>query len=419
MAKRVKEASGKKQIVPESSGDLADYSDSLSSRIAAIWTAARSHASRTVSTSHVCAFWLVGREIVEDEQQGKARAAYGKQVLVGVSKRLAKNSGTTWSVRNLEYARSFFLGYSELIAVEKANAVRSNLGFPTPKSGKTNAVRSKSERVENARGGALASLLEIDLQGTWCPGRLHPGISWTHYRILLRVKQRDARDFYEIEAVENAWSARQLERQIASLLFERLIKSRDKEGVRRLANEGLLPQQPVDVIKDPYILEFVDLPADHRLVESKLEEALISQMQSFLLELGTGFAFIGRQKRITLEGDHFYPDLVFYHVALKCYVIIDIKVRKLSHSDLGQMQLYVNYYDREVVGEGDRPTIGIILCTDKNDAMVRYVLPENEQQIFASRYQLHLPSEEQLREQLQMELERLVSDEDDSFKGRR
>ena len=223
------------------------------------------------------------------------------------------------------------------------------------------------------------------------------------------MTRSEVRDFYEIEAVRNGWSARQLERQINSLLFERLLKSRDKAGLMALANEGLLATQPADIIKDLYVLEFLDLPESHRLVESQVEAALVSHLQEFLLELGNGFAFIGRQVRLTLDGDHFYPDLIFYHVRLKCYVVVDLKVGKLDHGDLGQMQLYVHYDDREVAEAGDNPTVGLILCTDKNEAMVRYVLAEESRQIFASRYQLQLPSEETLRLQVERELERLES----------
>ena len=194
---------------------------------------------------------------------------------------------------------------------------------------------------------------------------------------------------------------------MASLLFDRLAKSRDKKGVLPLANEGQVLTRPQDVIKDPYVLEFLDLPEAHRLVESRVEEALIGQMQSFLLELGRGFAFVGRQLRLTLDGDHFYPDLVFYHVKLKCYVVIDLKVGKLAHGDLGQMLLYVNYYDREVAAKDDSPTIGLILCSEKNDAVVRYVLADKNNQVFASRYQLHLPSEDDLRTEMRRELDML------------
>lgn len=241
----------------------------------------------------------------------------------------------------------------------------------------------------------------------WRPGQLNAGLSWTHYRALLRVERREMRDFYEIESVRNGWSARQLERQIDSFLFERLAKSRDKTGVLALANEGQALNRPQDAIKDPYVLEFLDLPESHRLVESRIEEALINQLQDFLLELGSGFAFIGRQKRLTLDGDHFYPDLVFYHIKLKCYVIIDLKVGRLAHGDIGQMQLYVNYYDREIAAKGDNPTIGLLLCSEKNDAVVRYVLPQGNEQIFASRYQFALPSEEDLRAEIRRELEQI------------
>ncbi|HRG06190.1 MAG TPA: PDDEXK nuclease domain-containing protein, partial [Acidovorax defluvii] len=237
------------------------------------------------------------------------------------------------------------------------------------------------------------------------PGVLNPSLSWTHYRTLLKEERQPVRDFYEIESVRNGWSARQLERQMHSFLFERLAKSRDKQGVLALANEGQALNRAQDVIKDPYVLEFLDLPESHRLVESRIEEALINQLQAFLLELGSGFAFVGRQRRLTLDGDHFYPDLVFYHVKLKCYVVIDLKVGKLTHGDLGQMQLYVNYYDREVAAKGDNPTIGLLLCSEKNDAVVRYVLGDKSEQIFASRYQFALPSEDDLRAEIRREME--------------
>lgn len=409
----MKKDQSKKEVRRTRTGLVSDDGGAaLSERIAAIWSAAQAHAARTVSVGHVCGYWLTGREIVEDEQQGESRAAYGKQVLAGISERLAEMGAKHWSFRNLAHARAFFLGYPELLDAKKVNAVRSQLGF-VARGSKVNAVRSKSAKTRpDDVPIALRAALVPKAGSGWKPGMLHANLSWSHYRALIRVKRRDARDFYEIEAIKNGWSGRQLERQIVSLLFERLAKSRDKAGVLVLANQGLIPERPVDVIKDPYVLEFLELPASHRLVESSLEAALISQMQAFLLELGSGFAFIGRQKRLTLDGDHFYPDLVFYHVVLKCYVIIDLKVGKLNHADLGQMQLYVHYYDREVAGPGDQPTLGLILCTDKNDAVVRYILPESNQQIFASRYQLHLPSEAQLREEMQREIEILAAEKD-------
>src|SRR5664280_2587704 len=242
----------------------------------------------------------------------------------------------------------------------------------------------------------------------WKPGMLHPNLSWSLYRHLLRVDKPEARSFYEIEALQNNWSARELERQINSLLYERLALSRDKKGLLRLARKGQVIQEPLDVFKDPLVLEFLKIPAAAKLVESDLEAALLNELQSFLLELGKGFAFVARQERITLDGDHFYIDLVFYHTILKCFVLLDLKVRKLTHEDLGQFQLYLNYYDRERRTPGDNPTLGLILCTDKNDAVVRYTLgPEKQKKIFASRYKLLLPSEAELKTELQRELKRI------------
>jgi len=225
----------------------------------------------------------------------------------------------------------------------------------------------------------------------------------------LRVDKPEARAFYEIEATEANWSTREMERQINSLLYERLAMSKDKKGLMRLAKKGQEIAKPDDVFKDPVVMEFLGLPESPRLQESDLEEALINNLQDFLLELGKGFAFVSRQERITLEGDHFYVDLVFYHVVLKCFVLIDLKVDKLTHADLGQLQLYVNYYDQERCTEDDNPTLGLVLCTDKNDAVVKYTLgPEQSKKIFASRYKFHLPSEAELRKELQREVRQLT-----------
>ena len=216
----------------------------------------------------------------------------------------------------------------------------------------------------------------------------------------MRVENEEARLFYEQEAVRSHWNKRQLERQINTLFFERLLKSRDKDGMLQLANKGQTIARPLDAIKDPYVLEFLGLPESHRLIESDLETALTTHLQDFLLELGTGFAFVARQRRLTLDGDHFFTDLVFYHIRLRCYVIIDLKIDKLTHGDLGQMQMYVHYFDREVCSPDDGPTIGLILCTDKNDAVVEYVLDKGKERIFASRYKLELPPKEKLRKLL-------------------
>jgi len=361
----------------------------LLSVIREIWEAARTQAARSVNSALVRANWLIGKQIVEAEQQGKARAAYNRGLLKSLSSALEKEFGSGFSVSALQYMRAFFLGYPDLLMIQHASRVESN------------------RKADSIKQHALRVNFPEPSEGAWSPGHLHSGLSWTHYRTLLKVDQREVRDFYEIEAVRNGWSARQLERQVNSLLFFRLLKSRDKKGLLELANEGQHIQQPVDVIKDPYVLEFLDLPESHQLVESKLEQALLSRLQAFLLELGSGFAFVGRQRRITLEGDHFYPDLVFYHARLKCYVIVDLKVEKLTYADLGQMQLYVHYYDREVADSDDNPTLSLILCTDKNKAVVRYVLDESNKQIFASSYQFHLPTEEELREELRREVQLL------------
>jgi predicted nuclease of restriction endonuclease-like (RecB) superfamily len=242
------------------------------------------------------------------------------------------------------------------------------------------------------------------------PG-LAPALSWSHYRLLMRVENAHARAFYEHEAVQAHLSVRDLERQVHSLLFERLLKSRSRKGVLALARQGNQPRQPVDVLKDPYVLEFLNLPEGHELVETRFEQALVDHMRQFLLELGCGFAFVARQQRLTLDGDHFYVDLVFYHTRLKCYVLIDLKLGKLTQQDLGQMQLYVNYYDRELCAPDDNPTVGLILCTDRNEAMVRYTLPRDQKQIFAARYRLALPSEEELLRLLRRDWDMVVSEQ--------
>ncbi|WP_231852892.1 PDDEXK nuclease domain-containing protein [Legionella longbeachae] len=258
--------------------------------------------------------------MVTAEQEGQARAAYGSQLLQELPTRLTKKYGKGFSVSTLRDIRQFYLVYPN---IEIHHAARS---------------KSSNEL-------SLSSNLELDP--------------------LSRIDRQETRQFYTVEAEKNAWSGRELERQINSLLFDRLAKSKDKEGLLALSRDGQEINQPEDAIKEPLILEFLGLPEPHRLVESKLEEALINNLQKFLLELGTGFSYIGRQKRLTFDGDHYYADLVFYHVILKCYIIIDLKTRKLTHADLGQMQLYVNYFDAEIKQEDDNPTIGLVLCHKK------------------------------------------------------
>ena len=370
----------------------------LYERIRQILESARSSVARTVNTTQVVANWLIGREIVEEEQKGKRRAEYAEQLLLDLSARLTAEYGRGYSVDNLEFFRRFFLEYNSLLGSEKSDALR-RISTTTDIS---DAVRRKS--MESIT--VLSSQKQHTPRGeSWQPGQLHLNLSWTHYRTLLRVEKTGARAFYEIEAIRNNWSARELERQINSLLFERLALSKNKKGLMRLATKGQVIQRPGDVFKDPVVMEFLGLPASPKLVESHLEEALINNLQAFLLELGKGFAFMSRQERITLDGDHFYIDLVFYHTILKCFVLIDLKVGKLTHQDLGQLQLYVNYYDREHRTKGDNPALGLILCTDKNDAVVRYTLgPDQQKKIFASRYKLYLPTEAELQAELRREL---------------
>ncbi len=360
-------------------------------RVREILDAARVGIARTVNTTQVVANWLIGREIVDEEQRGQRRAGYGAKVLAELSDRLTRDCGRGYSVDNLEAFRQFYLDYPRLIS----ETTPRNLGLPG-----ISETPSRKSAAADAPAVSAAS---------WQPGTLHPDLSWSHYRCLLRVGRQATRDFYEIEALKNAWSVRELSRQVASLLFDRLAKSRDKAGLMQLATRGQEVMRPVDVVRDPVVMEFLGLPESPRLVESKLEQALIDNLQHFLLELGKGFAFLSRQERITLDGDHFYIDLVFYHAVLKCYVLIDLKVGKLTHADLGQIQFYVNYYDRERRTEGDNPTLGLILCPDKNDAVVRYTLGEQqERNIFTTRYQLHLPTEEELQRELRRELRQLA-----------
>jgi len=359
--------------------------DAIFARVRDILESAKSNVARTVNTTQVVANWLIGREIVEAEQAGEHRAAYGKQLLQSLSARLSENYGRGFSVSSLQYMRSFFLAYPKLLNLDTGKP-------PQALDSIQHALRVKSE------GDAI--------------GMLNVALSWTHYRTLLKVERPQARNFYEIESVKNSWSARELERQISSLLFDRLAKSKDKQAMLKLANHGFNPMRPIEAMKDPMVLEFLELPESPKLVESTLEQALIANLQTFLLELGKGFAFVSRQERITLDGDHFYIDLVFYHTILKCFVLIDLKTDKLSHGDLGQIQFYVNYYDRERHSEGDNPTIGLVLCPDKNDAVVQYTLGEQqEHNIFTSRYQLYLPTEAELKQELQRELRYLSIDE--------
>lgn len=378
-------------------------------RIFQILESAQARVARTVNTTQVVANWLIGLEIVEEEQKGRRRAGYGERLLRDLAEALQKEYGSGYGLTNLKLFKKFYLEYPGLTGIQKGHAVRDFfiLG-PTPEtSGKGHAARDLLSMP--------AEISSAQSNKSWQPGVLHANLSWTHYRTLLRVEKPEARAFYEIESLKNNWSARELERQINSLLYERLALSKNKKGLLKLATKGHDVQRPADVFKDPIVIEFLGLPESSKLVETDLESALIDNLQTFLLEMGKGFAFVARQERLTLDGDHFYIDLVFYHTVLKCYVMIDLKTGKLTHQDLGQLQLYVNYYDRERRTPGDNPTLGLILCADKNDAVVKYTLgPEQEKTIFASRYKLYLPTEAELKAEIRRELKVLHRERDRS-----
>lgn len=378
---------------------------SLYGRIREILESARAGVARSVNTAQVVANWRIGREIVEEEQRGKKRADYGRRLLEGLSEKLRAEYGSGYSARSLWEMRQFFDSYPGLIdRFENRHASRAN----SSAGSRAGASIMRALRAESAEGRQVGpgKVRQLSSTGTWSPGQLNPNLSWTHYRQLLRVDREDARAFYEIESVKNAWSARELERQVASLLFERLALSTDKKGLMRLATRGQIVRKPSDVFKDPVVIEFLGLPESPQLSESKLETALLNHLQAFLLELGSGFAFVSRQERITIDGDHFYIDLVFYHTLLKCFVVIDLKVGALEHKDLGQLQLYANWFDEHRRTSGDGLTLGLILCSDKNDAVVRYTLgPGQSERIFARRYKLHVPTIAELEAELRRQVE--------------
>ena len=392
----------------------AQKSVAIYDRIRGILQSARSNIARSVNSTQVVANWLIGREIVEEEQGGQRRADYGIRLIADLAERLTKDFGRGFTKNNLEHFRAFYLTYPNLVSLSIAHAARGESGAVKLLE-ITHAARGQLDSPRKATPASAATakisvpasvLIHSSLDGAaWKPGNLHLHLSWTHYRTLLRVSKTESRSFYEIEAIKNGWSARELERQIHSLLYERLALSKDKKGLMKLAMKGQEVQEPADIFKDPTVMEFLGLPELPKLVETDLEQALIDNLQAFLLEMGKGFAFVSRQERITIDGDHFYVDLVFYHTILKCFVLLDLKVGKLTHQDLGQLQLYVNYYDSERRTKGDQPTLGLILCTDKNEAVVRYTLGKGyRKNVFASRYQLYVPSEAELKAELRREL---------------
>jgi len=319
------------------------------SQIVSLLQSARAKVVRSVNQTMVLTYFEIGKMIIEEEQDGKERAGYGKEILKGLSGVLSKEFGKGFSVDNLENMRKFYLAYQKSETLSRKSELENNL------------------------------------------------LSWSHYLKLMRIEDENERNFYEIESLKNNWSVRELRRQFDSALYTRLVLSRNKEKVKELSEKGLILETPKDPIKDPYILEFIGLPEHSEYTESELEQEIIDKLEHFLLELGNGFTFVARQKRISFDDKHFKIDLVFYNRFLKCFVLVDLKIGEIKHQDLGQMQMYVNYYDREIRLDEENKTIGIVLCRDKSKSVVEYTLPENNEQIFASKYKTVLPSKEELK----------------------
>ncbi len=351
----------------------------LAEKIEILVTEARKKVASVANTAQVYTYYEIGRYIIEDEQGGKLRAEYGKGVLKRVSERLTERLGKGWSEENLRLMRKFYTLYSRVQSpIQKIQT--SGLEIQTPK------IQTSGSEIQNENSNHRLRNYQFVLP-------------WTHYLILTHVSDPDARSFYEIEAFKQQWSKRQLQRQIGSGLYERLALSRDKDEVMRLAVEGQVVEKPSDIMKDPLVLEFIGLKPDASYSETDLESAIISRLQDFLLEMGKGFLFEARQKRFTFEERHFYIDLVLYNRLLQCYVLVDLKMDDLTHQDLGQMQMYVNYYDRYVKEDFEKPTIGILLCERKNDALVELTLPKDAN-IYAQQYALCLPDKALLQQKL-------------------
>lgn len=329
-------------------------SNDLVRKVSNLLNEARQNVVQTINHTMVLTYYEIGRMIVEEEQNGKERADYGRQLLKNLAKNLTKEFGKGFSVENLDRMRYFYKVYSNRIS-----------STPLTKSSKKQQTQSDNFKL-----------------------------SWSHYLKLMRIDDELERKFYEIEAYKNRWSLRELNRQYDTALFTRLALSKSKSEILKLAEQGQVIEKPQDAIKDPYVLEFIGLPEQNMYAENELEQRLIDKLEHFLLELGTGFTFVARQNRISFDDKHFRIDLVFYNRILRCFVLVDLKVGELKHQDIGQMQMYVNYYDRRVKLEDENKTIGIILCQNKSEAVVEFTLPEHNKQIFASKYLTVLPSKE-------------------------
>ena len=354
--------------------------------IAQVLRAARAKAYRAVSSTQVEAYWNIGRMIVEEEQEGRERAKYGERLLKELSLRLTQDFGKGFDESNLRYMRQFYASFP----------IRDALRH-----------ESSKDHLAESLPNSPASILRA----------LRRELRWTHYRILIRVENMKAREWYMNEAADQNWSTRALERQINSLYYERLIMSKDKVPVGEEMQERTAPLAPVpeDFIKDPYVLEFLGMPDVHQFRESELEQAIVDKLQAFMLELGRGFAFVARQKRISTETKDFFIDLVFYNYILKCFVLIDLKTGELTHQDIGQMDMYVRLYEDKMKGAGDNPTIGIILCTEKDATVVKYSVLKENKRLFAAKYKLYLPTEQELIEEIEREKALIVRERGEGY----
>ena len=398
--------------------------EALFGRIVSILDQARGNVVRAVNSNMVLAYWLIGREIVQELQGGAKRAKYGEKVVEDLSNRLTERYGKGFSAQVLWSFRQFHLAYLNrdqiLFPLGRESSEVRELS-PTGRESSTSAIPHPAGRKSSAT--SILSPLGIELArpkksrpvGTELPQGFSPHLSWSHYRALMRVEKIEARDFYEREAIAGGWDKRTLERQIQSLYYERMLKSRKPE--KMLAEGRHLPVSggtPIDALKNPYVLEFLGLPDAAEFHESDLERAIITHLQRFLLELGSGFAFVARQKHIRIEEQDRYIDLVFYHCRLKFYLLIDLKVGELTHADVGQMDGYVRMYDSLFTAPDDNPTIGLILCTEKNETVARYSVLNDRKQIFASKYMLFLPTEDQLRLEIEKERRLIETTQKDS-----
>ncbi len=353
-------------------------SKSIIEEIRELIRSARANVARGVDLIQVNTCFEVGRRIIEEEQKGEGRAHYGKAVIKALAGRLIAEFGSGFSERNLAYMRAFFQIYRDRNPILQTASAKSDSG----------------EKMQT-----LSALSESLVQAITPLGKPPFTLSWSHYVFLIGIQNPDERSFYEIEATQQNWTVRELQRQFDSSLYERLALSRDKNGIRRLARNGHIINQSKDLLKEPLVLEFLGLSEQARYSETDLEAAIIDHIERFLLELGKGFLFEARQKRFTFDADHFFVDLVFYNRLLRCYVLIDLKIGKLTHQNLGQMQMYVNYFDRYIKTETENASVGIVLCKNRNGALVEITLPKDAN-IHAREYQLYLPSKEALRRKL-------------------